>query len=698
MDTPEHIKLFPLLADFHDDSLSYVLYHTSEESKRSRWLNEPNSMIGFFPTVYPDELLYSLCARYSDRAQYPNKGAARLELFGSKGAVVIDLPIRINYIISVLPIGHPLNEDGLIENHTLLPFYRPFLSLELEKQIRNEMKNQGKGLPYTGSWLYSKELRLPLWLRFCPLCVIDDRSFFGECYWHRIHQLKGVACCPTHLVYLENSNIRARNRDYLTELVSAEQAVFTTNPRPINLKGYCDQTLFKIACDSVWLLNQPSLAPGLESIYNCFLMIMAEHGFANYREQVPVNCLLKLILDKHSPALLGMIQCGFNAQSASNWPSRLLRDLINNRPQHPLRYLLLMYLFDYTAKTFFERCSRNEFAKPSVKFRPFGKGPWPCLNAAANHYQQPTIQELQLGDRLRYGKPTGKFICKCGFAYVRTGPDSSPEDKFRIGRIISFGQIWEAKLKDLWKDSSLSLSEVGRRLGVDPITIRRHAIRLNLPLSRSDRKTKPLNFKTQLKGKIISSEWEKRQKHCRLKWLSKQSYKQKITLKDLRQMLPREYAWLRRNDFGWLKKHLPRANNCIRLRSSVDWGRRDAEYAAAVRDTALQIKSASSRPIQVTKTAIGRTIGATTLLQQKQNKLPLTAQILSKVIETRGEYAVRRVWWAANLYLQEGLLPLEWQLALRANVYRLLTIPEVKEAVAEAMCEIESKFFSRKAQ
>lgn len=41
-------------------------------------------MLGFFPTRYPDELLYSLCARYSERVQYPDDRAVNAELFGTK--------------------------------------------------------------------------------------------------------------------------------------------------------------------------------------------------------------------------------------------------------------------------------------------------------------------------------------------------------------------------------------------------------------------------------------------------------------------------------------------------------------------------------------------------------------------------------------------------------------------------------------
>lgn len=150
--------------------------------------------------------------------------------------------------------------------------------------------------------------------------------------------------------------------------------------------------------------------------------------------------------------------------------------------------------------------------------------------------------ECQPDGRLRYGQPMGKFSCHCGFIYARTGPDSSPEDRFRIGRVISFGQVWEDTLKRLWQDPLLSVSEIGRSLGVDPLTVRRHAARLKLPLSRSDKRLNPLPRVIQLKGNAVSAAWEKKRRRCRSKWLSAMKLGPEITLKALRRKLPLEYA------------------------------------------------------------------------------------------------------------------------------------------------------------
>jgi hypothetical protein len=181
-------------------------------------------MIGFFPDPYPDELLYSICARYSDRVRYSNKGAIAQELFGSvDAAAVVDLPSHLGHLVAALPLGHCYTVDRLIGSHTLLPFYSPFLPIERVYRLREDMmKSTGSAIhQYSGvtpSNIYSLK-----WLRFCPLCTQAERKQFGESYWHRLHQIPGVEVCPDHAVFLETSCVPTRNRVNGSHFFSAEQ-------------------------------------------------------------------------------------------------------------------------------------------------------------------------------------------------------------------------------------------------------------------------------------------------------------------------------------------------------------------------------------------------------------------------------------------------------------------------------------------
>lgn len=208
---------------------------------------------------------------------------------------------------------------------------------------------------------------------------------------------------------------------------------------------------------------------------------------------------------------------------------------------------------------------------------------------------------------------------------------------------------------------------------------------MELSPSRSGKILAPLNRATQLEGKAVSAAYERKRRGCRSKWLSAMKPGRQITLEALLRKLPREYAWLRQNDSEWLEGHKPPPQRRKQPTTGVNWKRRDAEYAAAVRAAASHLKEAPGRPVQVTRTAIGRALGAITLLRQKLHKMPLTAQALAGVVETREQYAVRRVWRAVDLYVQESTLPRECQLVMRANVYSLRAVSAVKCAVEGAM-------------
>jgi N-acyl-L-homoserine lactone synthetase len=70
--------------------------------------------------------------------------------------------------------------------------------------------------------------------------------------------------------------------------------------------------------------------------------------------------------------------------------------------------------------------------------------------------------------------------------------------------------------------------------------------------------------------------------------------------------------------------------------------------------------------------------------------MPVTATILAGVVETSEEYAVRRILWAADLFLEEGLLPQSWQLISRANVYRFRGRANIKVVIETALQKLAS--------
>ena len=119
----------------------------------------------------------------------------------------------------------------------------------------------------------------------------------------------------------------------------------------------------------------------------------------------------------------------------------------------------------------------------------------------------------------------------------------------------------------------------------------------------------------------------------------------------------------------------------------VDWNARDAQLAREVGPAAQRLRSKPGRPMQITIGSIGREIEKLSSLRSELDKLPLTAEALSKAVETREVLALRRISWAEELYRQEKVHPKMWRLMKRAGIKRKFATesPQVKEALEAAL-------------
>lgn len=213
-------------------------------------------MIGWFTDPYPDELLYSACARFHERTQYSNKKFTLLRLFGTTNSTaIIDFPCRLRSFIAALPPCHSYSDDKLINEQTLLPFFSAFLPCERVSQLREDMKGNGGLTIHRRLGVMASRITTPIWLRFCPLCREADRSHYGETYWHRLHQLSGVLVCPIHNVFLENSHARRNSARDILRFVAADDAL------PAQYLDPSDSThriLLMLARDAAWLFEHPN--------------------------------------------------------------------------------------------------------------------------------------------------------------------------------------------------------------------------------------------------------------------------------------------------------------------------------------------------------------------------------------------------------------------------------------------------------
>lgn len=614
-------------------------------------------MLGHFPTPYPDELFYSICARFSDRMRYPVVDYAVRELFGALTNATIELPGYLDYFISILPPGHRYTADDIIDHHTLLPFYQPFLLEQRRQLVRAKMRQGGRRRTvYNISACNRPKL---MYLRYCPVCAKQDREKYGECYWHRAHQLSGIDVCPDHLVFLEDSDVLRKDRVSQLSFFSTEGSIHKVCPRPMDLSNDCHKVRLHIARDAVWLLDQQNLVCGPKSMRKRYLYLLAKQGFASYHgTRAHTSKLVTAFKDRYPSELLAQLDSALEDEKKS-WIARIIQSISTLQP--PVQHLLLMHFLGHTARKFFNL---------SVEEEQFGAAPWPCLSPVSPHNGQPVIRECKTVANGKGERPRGIFSCECGFIYSRVGPNLTETDRFRYDRIESFGPVWEAELKRLWNDPTITLKSIETRLKVSRQTIFKQADRLGLKYPRP---------KPDLSAK---------RDEARQTWLAEIEKSPAAGISELRK-INRLYYWLWWHDGEWLDQHTPRVSSTS---PSVDWASRDVELADEVKNSANQLRNIKGRPVQITMRGIIKDITcSTTWLAHYLYKLPLTSKALEKVVETQEDVNLRRVNWALDYFTKEGKHPDRTRFLQYAGLHIIVGMPRVDAAIEQALRALRPK-------
>jgi hypothetical protein len=416
---------------------------------------EEYCVIPLFLDPRPDELFYSVCARTQDAMRFDQKSSIGRYLFGNKYTnPVVDLPSRLGHVVDTLPPGHRYTVDRLIDQCTLLPFYTPFLPPNHVARIRVAMGNRhNEDTEWLGKVMGKHSLAGML--RFCPQCVEEERADLGMCYWHRLHQIPCVLVCPVHLIMLEQSTVLTRDIKSRYMFISAEQAIQTLPAPRIFVTELMRMQLARLAEDVMWLLSHPNIiiVPGTLSLY--YRSILTDRGLTTSSGRIDWKRFSAIFREYYFPELLLLLQCPLD-EKIIFWFQRVIsrRGLVRN----PMYHLLLMQLFGYSCEAFLS----NE-----LLHKPFGDGPWLCLNPACNHFRQPVIQNTDILISGECRVPLmAIFACTCGFVYLRHGPDKSPDDRFRSTGLITSGPVWEAMQRRSSEDLPVSLIERWRRQGV----------------------------------------------------------------------------------------------------------------------------------------------------------------------------------------------------------------------------------------
>lgn len=250
----------------------------------------------YLPEPFPDETLHSIFSRYHRLSCNGDYRSSLQELSGRRSFNSFqDIPTCLSGLSKRASDSSSFTVERLLQGHTTFPYLQRFLLPAqiniLKQRLSGETQRRGGGNGL--GFAHMRGQSLP---RFCPKCLDDDYSNFGQPYWHRVHQLPGVWSCPWHchvLKYIDSVWLAKDPRRLFlpddSEILGAVKSLFIDHDNDLMVKIsissslllFSEEFLFDLpnarkaarqACCSVGLMSNDRL--NIEKITNYFSRVL----------------------------------------------------------------------------------------------------------------------------------------------------------------------------------------------------------------------------------------------------------------------------------------------------------------------------------------------------------------------------------------------------------------------------------------
>lgn len=218
-------------------------------------------MITYFPTPYPDESFYSVFARYAVgeglySVRYCNEKLHCKQTYTD-----------MNYMNDIAPeVKRLLTRDKdwktVIKEHTIYNYMTSFLPAD-QKERALEYLAQGDELYRKIIPPFPKYEGVTNHIKYCPICVKEDREKYGEAYWHREWMIPEIRACYKHHCYLcesaESVSIIGKHSLYDAESnISITSKIIKSDPVSDKLAAYVYEAMnqeytLKISLENILL-------------------------------------------------------------------------------------------------------------------------------------------------------------------------------------------------------------------------------------------------------------------------------------------------------------------------------------------------------------------------------------------------------------------------------------------------------------
>jgi len=570
------------------------------------------NQLAYFPTPLPGEDFRSILYRYHVYVMNKEITDTNIDLFGAKSEFTL-FPRGLGLLIKKLPQQTLLSIETIIENHTLLPWFLPFLPDKHKDRIFNEIKTGGNlNESFVGKLAGNKYGRcIDVDIKYCPMCLKEDELRYGTGYIHREHQIAFIHKCNKHDLHLISECCCGSKLGY--EGISGECKA--GHPVILDEKEIVSGIQEQLIADLNSIISHKSVL-SLDLIRQRLFEHLHSKGYLTNDVRTRRKALVKEFLQYYS--LDDLMSVGLTQEYIMQ-RNTVERVLWNDSIVY-INLPFLLLLFRFIGNSFTEFIYKSS---PYALQIPFGYGPWPCRNKHCPDYLKLVIKRCNRLDNMYRGL-TGKFYCP------------TCESEYAI--LWSWTKGYNNKIPKVYL--STSKREEGIELFQRGSSIKEIAARLYCSVN-------------EVKGtlsNVLSSNIESCTTPSHKHMVQRDAYRAKVEtiIKDnpncSRYEICRKcsvpYQWLKKFDADWLEGQLPKS----RSKNNFDWKKVDEVLSKRVREVSESLIRANP-PTRVgtysilgalSKTESGR-------IKNYSRHLPRTCKILKEVTETKEDYQLRHL-------------------------------------------------------
>ncbi|MDX1700557.1 MAG: TnsD family Tn7-like transposition protein, partial [Melioribacteraceae bacterium] len=304
-------------------------------------------MLPFFTEPYPDELIYSAIARYHFYSGNIDCKDTLEEVFQSRN-VIPSIEIGSHFNILTQQMGANYSVASLLAEHTIYPFYSPFLSKKRQQEVIQDVQGDGKAL-YTRLGIVAGSICKKNGLYYCPRCAKSDLERYGEPYIHREHQLQGIDICAHHELRLKKYPVDFLKQSRIEFVRFEAKRMNFSVLQEVESYEYFEIQV-QLAKMAYQLLHITTLSR--EIINQKYHSLLREHNLVTVSNRVRQAELYQAFHSKLPTGLLEKYESAINVADEYNWLKVITRRS-SIRHVHPFRHLLFLYYLDLDVQQLF---------------------------------------------------------------------------------------------------------------------------------------------------------------------------------------------------------------------------------------------------------------------------------------------------------------------------------------------------------